>query len=79
MTWKLAETKNRFSELVTGSLQDGPQRVQRRNDAVIVLSEEDHDRLRGKQPTLRDYLLNGPDFSDLDLSRDQSPVREFDW
>lgn len=78
MIWKLADAKNRFSQLVTIALQDGPQRVQRRNDAVIVLSEADYDRLRGKQPNLRDYLLNGPDLSDLDLSRDQSPMREVD-
>jgi hypothetical protein len=25
------------------------------------------------------YLLGGPDLCDLDLERDQSPMREVDW
>jgi antitoxin Phd len=78
VNWKLADAKNQFSELVNRALSEGPQRVQRRNDSVIVLSEADYERLRGEQPNLRDYLLNGPDLSDLDMSRDQSLMREID-
>ncbi len=76
MNWKLAEAKNRFSELVTKAITDGPQRVSRREDVVIVLSEADYLRLHGEQPNFIEYLLNGPDLSDLDLRRDPSPMRE---
>lgn len=76
MTWKLADAKNRFSELVTKAITEGPQRVSRRKDVVIVLSETDYLRLHGKQPSLIEYLLNGPDLSDLDLHRDPSPMRD---
>lgn len=79
MDWKLADAKNRFSELVTKALTDGPQRVSRRDQAVIVLSEADYERLRGERPTLKDYLLNGPDLHDLNLERDPSPMREVTW
>lgn len=37
MDWRLADAKNRFSELVTKALTDGPQRVRRREQAVMVL------------------------------------------
>jgi antitoxin Phd len=79
MTWQLADAKNRFSELVTKALTDGPQRVRRRDQVVIVISEADYQRLTGERSNLRDYLLNGPDLSDLDLERDSSPMREVTW
>lgn len=79
MSWKLADAKNRFSELVTKAITDGPQRVSRRKDVVIVLSEADYLRLHGKQPDLIEFLLaDGPDLSELDLRRDPSPMREVD-
>ena len=77
MIWKLADAKNRFSELVRKALEEGPQRVTRRGDAVVVLSEADYQRLTGQRPGFRDYLLgDGPDFQDLDLSRDRTAARE---
>lgn len=79
MDWKLADAKNRFSELVTKAMTEGPQRVSRRDDVVIVLSETDYQRLRGEEPNFIDFLLNGPDLSDLDLTRDRSLPREVDW
>ena len=47
MEWRLADAKNRFSELVSRALSEGPQRVLRRNDAVIVVAQRDYDRLTG--------------------------------
>ncbi len=35
MGWKLAEAKNKFSELINKALQEGPQRVRRRKDTVF--------------------------------------------
>lgn len=78
MEWKLADAKNRFSELVTKAINDGPQRISRRDDVVIVLSEADYLRLQGKRPSLVEYILSGPDLSELDLSRDKSLMREIE-
>lgn len=75
MSWKLAEAKNRFSEVVKRALSEGPQRVTRRNDAVVILSEAEYQRLTGQRPGFRDYLLNGPSLADIDLERDRSPMR----
>ncbi len=39
MEWNLAEAKNRFSEVVTRVLTEGPQRIRRRKDAVVAAKE----------------------------------------
>ena len=78
MVWQLAEAKNRFSEVVRLALQEGPQKVTRRGDAVIVLSEAEYRRLSGEKPSFLQYLASGPSLEELDLSRDPSPMREVD-
>lgn len=76
MDWKLADAKNKFSEVVRRALTEGPQRVTRRNDAVVILSEAEYRRLAGHQPGLRDFLLDsGPSLKGVDLERDRSPSR----
>jgi prevent-host-death family protein len=76
--WKLAEAKNKFSEVVRLALTKGPQRIVRRDDSVIVISDNDYEKLTGKRQGLKDLLLNGPGLEDLDLGRDQSPMRDFE-
>ena len=43
--WQLAEAKNKFSEVFTRALTEGPQRVRRRSDTVVILSEAEYERL----------------------------------
>jgi len=76
MNWKLAEAKNKLSELVRRALTEGPQRIERRRDAVVVVSAEEFDRLCGRKTGFKDFLLRGPDLSELDLERDRSPMRD---
>ena len=76
MDWHLADAKNRFSELVSRTLTEGPQRVTRRNEAVVMVAEAEYERLTGKRPGFVEFLLNGPDLSDLDLTRDRSSMRK---
>jgi len=77
MDWRLADAKNRFSELVTRALAEGPQRVRRHNDAVVVLAERDYEKLAGKRSDFKEFLLReGPSFAGLDLYRDDSPMRD---
>ena len=78
MDWQLADAKNRFSELVRRALADGPQRVRRRNDAVVVLSEKDFEELKGGQTSFAAFLTQVPDLSGLALARDDSPMRNTD-
>jgi prevent-host-death family protein len=75
MNWQLAEAKNRFSEVVNKALTEGPQRVQRRGQAVVVVAEADYQRLTGKRPSFKKYLSSGPSLQELDLTRDSAPGR----
>jgi antitoxin Phd len=77
MDWRLADAKNRFSELFTQALTLGPQRVRRRKDAVVILSEKDYERLTGHRPSFKEYLIQGESFASLDLSRDSNAGRDF--
>jgi len=75
--WRLAEAKNRFSELVTRALAEGPQRVRRHDAAVVVLAERDYDQLTGKTPDFKRFLFaTGPSFEGLDLTREHTPPRQ---
>lgn len=74
--WNLADAKNRFSELVNLALTQGPQRIRRRNDEVIVLDAREYERLKGRRPKFKDYLMKGPSFEGLDLERDQDTGRD---
>lgn len=76
MEWQLADAKNRFSEVVTRALNEGPQRVRRRGQTVVILAEEEYDRLTGEKPGLLDFLISGPGLDGVDLERDRSPMRD---
>jgi antitoxin Phd len=77
MEWRLADAKNRFSELVNRALVEGPQRVSRRDDAVVVMAERDYEKLTGTRPSFKEFLLgDGPSLEGLELARDRSPIRE---
>lgn len=76
MDWKLADAKNRFSEVVTKALTEGPQRVQRRDEVVVVISEDEYRRLTGQRPDFIEFLLNAPSLEGVDLERDRSPMRD---
>lgn len=78
MEWQLADAKNRFSELVTRALQMGPQRVRRRNEAVIVISAREYEALVGERISFKEYLMRGESLEGVDLERDRSPMREAD-
>jgi hypothetical protein len=76
MDWRLAEAKNRFSELFTQALTLGPQRVRRFKDAVVVLSEQDYERITGRRPSFKDHLIQGEPFQGLALTRNSGPGQD---
>lgn len=77
MTWRLAEARNRFREVFNRALAEGPQRVLRRHEAVIVLSESDYKKLTGKRSDFKQFLLGGgPTLEGVDITRDRSPMRD---
>jgi len=76
MSWQLAEAKNKLSEVANKAMLDGPQFIRRRDQVFVLLSEVDYQRLSGERKSLIEYILDGPDMSDLDLTRDPSPMRD---
>jgi antitoxin Phd len=74
--WKLADAKNRFSELVNRALAEGPQQVERRADAVVVLDLREYEKLTGKKAGFKEFLTApGPSLKGVDVARDRSPMR----
>ena len=76
--WQLAEAKNRLSEVVSKALGEGPQRITRRGEAVIVVSEAEYTLLTGERVGFVDYLMSGPSFEDVEIGRDCAPMRDVD-
>ena len=76
MEWRLADAKNRFSEVVNRALAEGPQFVRRRSDAVVIVAQRDYEKLTGRRPGFKEFLTGkGPSLEGLDLTRDRSAMR----
>lgn len=73
--WQLADAKNRFSELVRRALTQGPQKVTRRDEAVVVLDAKEYERLAGRRMNFKQFLLSGPDLEGVDLVRSKDTGR----
>jgi prevent-host-death family protein len=72
MQWRLADAKNRFSEVVNRALHEGSQQVSRRDNSVVVISLQEYQRLTGKRTSFKRFLLDHtPNLEGLDLSRDK--------
>lgn len=77
MAWQVQEAKQRFSELVRRALDEGPQVVSRRGeDVVVVLAKSEFDRLKTTKLGFKQFLLEGPDLSVLDLTRSDELPRD---
>lgn len=75
--WKLADAKNRFSELVNRALSEGPQTVRRRDETVVVINQREYEQLSGARPDFKTFLTGkGPRLERLDLKRDRTPMRD---
>ena len=59
MEWGLTEAKNNFSELVSRALAEGPQRVVRRDDVVVVLAEHDYKQLAKAKLSFKEFFASG--------------------
>ncbi|MGP3962516.1 type II toxin-antitoxin system Phd/YefM family antitoxin [Nonomuraea sp. 3N208] len=81
--WQLQEAKQRFSEVVRRAHDEGPQIVMRHGrDVAVILDMEEYRQLKSQEPKpdFKEFLLSGPDLSDLDLARDKSTeMRDIDF
>jgi len=80
MNWQVQEAKQRFSELVRRTLEEGPQVVTRHGqEVVVVVAADEYRRSQRDQPDFVEFLLSGPDLSQLDLTRTDELPREIDF
>ena len=77
-TWQLQEAKNKFSEVVEGAVNDGPQMVTRRgSETAVVLSYVEYRKMLSGNQKLSEFFGQSPLAGvDLDLDRDKSPIRD---
>jgi prevent-host-death family protein len=79
VSWQLAEAKNKFSEVFTKAIEEGPQRVTRRGQAVIIVSEEEFLKEHKERMSFVEFLLSAPKVEELDLTRDEDYGRDIEW
>jgi prevent-host-death family protein len=80
--WQLAEAKNKFSEVFSRAMKEGPQVITRRGQQAILVSRADYEKhisIPPKKMSLGEFLLQGPSFEGVDLERDKSEGREVDF
>ncbi len=82
MAWTLAQAKNSLSEVVRSAVEQGPQSITVRGQkAAVLLSQADYERLAGPERAqdFKTFLLSIPSLDDLDLERDPTPPRDFEF
>ena len=79
--WQLQEAKNKFSQVVTEALHDGPQIITRHGvEVAVLLSYQEYKKILGSSPKaqvkLSQFFRQSPLVdADLDFSRDTSEAR----
>ena len=79
MSWQLQEAKQKFSELVRRTLEEGPQVVTRHGEeVVVVVPVEEFRRMSkdGEKMDFKEFLMSAPDLSVLDLERPKEFPRD---
>ena len=76
--WQLQEAKNKFSQVAEEAVTYGPQVITKRGEeAVVVISKSEYDRLTRPKNSLLVFLRDSPlAGSDLSVDRDAGPGRE---
>jgi len=76
MSWQVQEAKQRFSELVRRTLEEGPQVVTRHGeDVVVVVASRDFPCVAADAADFAEFLLSAPDLRGLELDRPRSMPR----
>jgi prevent-host-death family protein len=82
VSWQLQEAKQKFSELVRRTLEEGPQVVTKHGEeVVVVVPVEEFRRISNdgeKKMDFKEFLMSAPDLSVLDLERPKEFPRDVD-
>lgn len=80
MSWQVQEAKQHFSELVRRTLSEGPQKVTRHGeDVVVVVPVREYERLTADMPDFKEFLTGAPETltEALELARASRPEGDF--
>jgi antitoxin Phd len=76
VAWQLQEAKQRFSELVRRTLEEGPQVVTRHGEEVVVVVPAGEFRQTGGEKLdFKEYLMSAPE--GLELIIPERPSNDF--
>jgi prevent-host-death family protein len=79
VSWQLQEAKQKFSELVRRTLEEGPQVVTKHGEEVVVVVPVEKYRQMsedGEKMDFKEFLMSAPDLSVLDLERPKELPRD---
>jgi prevent-host-death family protein len=77
-SWKVAEAKARFSELIDRALHEGAQEITRHGRrAVVIVAAKEWDRRAARKESLVEFLNRSPlRGSRLEIQRPREPPRD---
>ena len=76
MSWQLQEAKQKFSELVRRTLEEGPQVVTKHGEeVVVVVPAEEFRRMNEEKPDFKEFLMSAPE--GLELIIPERPRNDF--
>lgn len=74
--WQLQDAKNKFSEVISRALKQGPQLITKHGKkTAVVLSYTEYEKLRKSQGKLSEFFQSSP-LAGIDLTRDKSLPRK---
>ena len=76
MEWTIDSAQANLERVVDLAITEGPQYVRDGEQNVVLISIAEFQRIAQDEPSLTDFLLAGPDLSDLDVTRDHSPMSD---
>lgn len=76
--WQIQDAKNKFSEVITCAIQQGPQLITKYGEkAVVVIAYSEYEKLKKTQGKLSEFFRTSPLAGiDFDLARDKSLPRK---
>lgn len=77
MDWTITKEDQKLSEIVDKALHEQRQRIQTDEGVVVVISQEELERIEGNHKSFKEHLLAFPKV-DMEFERDKSPMRDID-
>ena len=77
MDWTLEEAKLKVNEVVDKALHEGPQRILTGAGVVMLISEQEFERIEKKEKSFGEHLLSIPKVNVV-FERDRSPGRDIE-